>query len=82
MPRFDGTGPSGFGPGTGRGLGSCGGGMAYGRKGIGRRLGQRRFWENIPKQEEKETLSEEADILKQELKAIQSRLDELKGQKK
>jgi len=25
MPRFDGTGPEGLGPGTGRGYGKCGG---------------------------------------------------------
>ena len=31
MPGFDGTGPRGFGPVTGRGLGPCGRGMAYGR---------------------------------------------------
>ena len=31
MPGFDQTGPAGFGPGTGRGMGPCGGGMAYQR---------------------------------------------------
>ena len=39
MPAFNGTGPQGAGPMTGRGLGSCGGGQAYGR-GIGRGLGR------------------------------------------
>ena len=32
MPRLDGTGPSGAGPGTGRGLGRC---VTYAGKGIG-----------------------------------------------
>lgn len=31
MPGFDGTGPLGWGPMTGRGLGPCGRGMARGR---------------------------------------------------
>ena len=39
MPGFNGTGPQGQGSMTGRGLGSCGGGMAYGR-GTGRGLGR------------------------------------------
>ncbi|MGC8880974.1 MAG: DUF5320 domain-containing protein, partial [Minisyncoccia bacterium] len=30
MPRFDGTGPMGLGPRTGRGLGPCGRGYGYG----------------------------------------------------
>lgn len=56
MPKFNGTGPAGYGPGTGRGLGPCacppspgrlkafgrrGGGMAYGRRGGGRGLGMK-----------------------------------------
>jgi len=45
MPRFNGTGPSGYGPGSGQGLGPCGGGAAYGRRGDGRGqgFGWRRF---------------------------------------
>lgn len=76
MPRYDGTGPLGFGSGTGWGRGPCGGGMGYGRRGIGR--GQKLGWgRNYPvftpsKEEEKE-------ILKEELEAIKSRLTELKG---
>jgi hypothetical protein len=30
MPRFDGTGPEGKGPRTGRGMGNCGGGRGRG----------------------------------------------------
>ena len=33
MPRFDGTGPGGFGAGTGWGLGPCGAGMGWSRGG-------------------------------------------------
>ena len=40
MPGFDRTGPSGQGPRTGRGLGPCGGGQAFGRgRGAGRGMG-------------------------------------------
>jgi hypothetical protein len=34
MPGFDGTGPGGYGPGTGWGMGPCGRGMAF-RRGFG-----------------------------------------------
>ncbi|HOT94376.1 MAG TPA: DUF5320 domain-containing protein [Methanoregulaceae archaeon] len=42
MPGFDMTGPAGYGPGTGRGMGPCGRGMAMrrgGRGGFGRGAG-------------------------------------------
>jgi len=88
MPRFNGTGPMGYGPGTGWGMGPCGGGQAYGRRGVGRGrgLGWRRFWGYYPaptptKKEGTEMLSEEAGLLEEELKAIKSRLAQLKGQK-
>ena len=86
MPRLDGTGPMGSGPGTGWGLGPCGGGMAYGRQARGRGLGWRRFWGRYPyaapsKKEESDMLSGEAEILEEELKAIKARLSQLKGQK-
>jgi len=77
MPRFNKTGPLGYGPASGRGLGPCGGGRGQG-------LGWRRFWGYYPtptpsKKEEKEMLSEEVGVLEQELKAIKDRLAELKG---
>jgi len=78
----------GYGPGTGWGMGPCGGGQAYGRRGAGRgrRLGWRRFWGYYPastptKKEEIEVLLEESIALEQELKAIKTRLAELKEQK-
>lgn len=76
MPRFDGTGPQGFGPRSGRGMGPCGAGMGYGRgdaRGFGRRF--------YTKKEESGILNEEVEDLEQELKAIKERLSELKDQK-
>ena len=67
MPRFDGTGPMGRGPLTGRGMGPCGGGMRCG-------LGYRRTY---TKAEEKEILQEDSKALEEELKAIKARLAEL-----
>ena len=88
MPRYNGTGPLGYGPKTGWGLGPCGAGMSYGRRGVGRGrgFGWRRFSgyypaPALPKKEEAGILSEEAAILEEELKAIKARLAELKGQK-
>ena len=79
MPRFDGTGPMGFGPSTGWGMGPCGAGMGYGRgRGFGRGFGLRRF---LTKNEESEMLKDEVKDLEGELKAIQERLAELKDQK-
>ncbi|MDD5433139.1 MAG: DUF5320 domain-containing protein [Candidatus Pacebacteria bacterium] len=78
MPRFDGTGPMGYGPGTGWGLGPCGGGMAYGRRGFGRFW---RFGPQVTKKEEQEMLEQEVGILESELKSIKERLAEIKDQK-
>ena len=75
MPRFDGTGPMGFGPGTGWGIGPCGMGW---RRGFGCGFGWRRFYS---KKEESEILKEEAEGLEEELKAIKERLAEIGGQK-
>lgn len=40
MPKFDGTGPMGKGPKTGRGLGPCAGGKTSGGRGMGRGRGR------------------------------------------
>ena len=40
MPRFNGTGPMGQGPGTGWGLGPCGSGMRRGGSGRGGQVGE------------------------------------------
>lgn len=86
MPAFDKTGPLGQGPLTGRGLGPCGAGKAYGPRGSRPRLGLfrgGRFW-GIPYQEvdtktEKEMLKEETEALEDELKAVKERLEEIKN---
>ena len=57
MPRFNGTGPMGQGPRTGRCMGPCGGGMSNGFwNGMDRRFGIGRKW----------TKTEEIAILKEE----------------
>lgn len=95
MPRFNGTGPLGLGPGTGWGMGPCGAEMAWRRPvrrnlgaggGFGREFGWRRVWgypyqPQITKKEEKEILEEELRDLEEEMKEIKARLTELKGQK-
>ncbi len=70
MPKFDGRGPLGFGPMTGRGLGPC-------RNEIGcdRRYGRRFF----TKKEEGEAIKEEITELEKELKPLKERLSEIKG---
>ncbi|MBU1000379.1 DUF5320 domain-containing protein [Patescibacteria group bacterium] len=86
MPAFDGTGPRGQGPMTGRGLGSCGGGrgmrMGFGRcRGYGRGLGGYFGW-GAPQTQTKEekiqdiktyrkSLQEEVEDLEKELTALQ-----------
>jgi len=78
MPRFDGTGPMGQGPGTGWAMGPCG--CEY-RKGFGRGYGRIFGWRSFyTRKEESEVLKEEQKILEEDLKAIKERLDELKGQ--
>jgi len=78
MPKFDGTGPLGYGPMTGRGMGPCrfgtGGGFGWG---YGRGF-ERRFF---TRKEEKEELEEEMKDLEKELEAVKERLQELEGQK-
>ncbi len=80
MPRFNGTGPMGQGPGTGWGLGPCGGGMRRGWSGRGGYgYGFRRF---ISPKNEMAALEEEAKILEEELAAIREEITALKDQQK
>jgi hypothetical protein len=62
MPRFDGTGPMGFGPRTGRGFGLCG----YG----GRRYSSPRN-ELSALAEEIKMLEEEIAVLREEKEALE-----------
>lgn len=67
----------GYGPRSGRGLGTCPAGFGWGT-GFGRRFAG---MPRITKKEESEMLSEEAELLEEELKEIKDRLAELKGRK-
>jgi hypothetical protein len=85
MPLFDGTGPQGFGPQTGRGTGPCGDGYGYGRRGFG--FGRRgygrgrgfRFWSAAPSKEDikkdldqyQKDLEEELEVIKTEKKKLE-----------
>ena len=79
MPRFDGTGPMGMGPGTGRGMGPCGAGRGFGfgtgyygcPAGYGRRLSRK---------SEKEILEDELEAIEEEKEEIRARLEELKAE--
>ncbi|HPN67624.1 MAG TPA: DUF5320 domain-containing protein [bacterium] len=73
MPNYDGTGPNGNGPMTGRGMGNCGtrGGR---RSGCGMGCGCRGMRRMMPYQPTKD---EYIKMLKEEMKDIQAELDEL-----
>ncbi|MFA6315349.1 MAG: DUF5320 domain-containing protein [Candidatus Paceibacterota bacterium] len=79
MPKLDGTGPTGAGPMTGRGLGSCRGGMGIGWRGQGLGLGFGRSLRS-PKNQ-LQILEEEKQVLTNELEAINSEIESLKDQK-
>lgn len=69
MPKFDGTGPRGEGPMTGRGFGQCGGGFG---RGNGRGFGFRRFFS---KKELSQDLESYRDELKAELNAVEEEIE-------
>lgn len=83
MPGYDGTGPQGTGP-VGRGLGPCGQGGAYPRRGF---FGFRRGWRGPGRGfgwssqyspgDERTDLDAEKSWLTQQLDAINQRLNEL-----
>ena len=78
MPGQDGTGPSGLGPLTGRGLGPCGCGMRRGfGRGYGRGFGFRRQV-TLTKEEEKKILEAELKEIDLEKQEIEKRLKEIK----
>lgn len=88
MPGRDRSGPLGYGPGTGWGMGGCMPGRGvFCRGGFGRgwrhwfyATGLPRWmrWGTPPSREQEvEMLQNEADLLKEQLDAINKRLDEL-----
>ena len=89
MPRMDMTGPMGAGPMTGRGLGPCGGGQAFGcgrgrGAGMGRAMGNgqnvgqgygRGMAVNVNQNiEPRQTLQQRRDFLKTQLDALDKEL--------
>ncbi|NLI29036.1 MAG: DUF5320 domain-containing protein [Nitrospiraceae bacterium] len=83
MPGFNQTGPQGFGPGTGRGLGPCGAGMrrqGFSGRGMGRRFLGARFQPGLratDPSDERAWLTEEATALERALTDVRKRLDAL-----
>jgi len=78
MPRINGTGPLGYGPGTGWGMGPCGLGTRWG-SGRGYGFGARRF---ISPENELAALEDEERMLKNELAAIEEEKKAIKSQPK
>ena len=82
MPRFDGTGPIGAGPMTGRGFGPCGGGFGMGwRRNFrpGRGMGRYFNWQ-IPQtnDDKKKALADYRQALEEELEDIKKEEKDLK----
>jgi len=76
MPRFDGTGPNGLGPMTGRRMGRCSGSFEGRGRGLGfgrgfRRGGGRNFLES----EESSGLQEKIEVLKMEKKELEAEIE-------
>jgi hypothetical protein len=75
MPRFDGTGPMGQGPMTGRGMGPCNTSMG---RGFGRGRGMRMFcpaMQPMTKEEEKKMLEAEIRYMEEYIKELKKRLE-------
>ena len=83
MPGNDRTGPQGYGPMTGRGLGPCGMGFRRGAgMGLGRGMGMRSGYAYQPtKEQELADLKAEKDFIEHELEGIKVRLKELETKK-
>jgi len=81
MPAFDGTGPRGQGPMTGKGMGPCGKGNGVGRgagfgcrrfmrRGLGRFLGSAQNWSQSDLENYKKALKEEMEDVDKEIESI------------
>ena len=79
MPKLDGTGPTGQGAGTGRGMGSCCAGSGMGRDCYCGYGGRRRF---ISPKNELSALENEEKMLEEELAAIKEEKTALQDQQK
>ncbi len=72
MPRFDGTGPLGQGPFTGRGWGPCGLGLWWRRRfGVGGGMGRYFKWNwSLSRDDQKKALAEYKKALEEELEDV------------
>ena len=78
MPAFDGTGPQGKGPLTGRGMGTCKGGV--GRQGeMGRGFGRRmvRCCDRVGQNPTKQDLENYKNNLKKEMEEVEKEIGSL-----
>jgi len=75
MPRFDGTGPDGLGPMTGRGMGRCQQAPGYGR-------GCRRPFCRFVNQPEYMTIQERIEVLKTNKERLEAELKALEKEQK
>lgn len=86
MPAFNGTGPQGQGPMTGRGMGRCGKGlgmkMGFGRcRGFGRGLGRYFGWNSpLTKEEKLEDVKTYKKALQEEMEDVEKELVSLQKQ--
>lgn len=80
MPGFNGTGPMGMGPRTGRGFGPCGLGLGWRRR-FGPDRGMRRYfgwtWPQTP-EDQKQALADYKKALQEELDDVNKEMEELK----
>lgn len=79
MPGFDGTGPMGQGPRTGRGFGPCGFGLGWRKRfGAGRGMGRYFGWQWPQSQEDqKQALIDYRKALEEELEDVKKEEVEL-----
>lgn len=82
MPNFDGTGPAGAGPMTGRGFGPCGFGLGWRRRfGAGRGMGRYFGWKwPQTSEDQKKAISEYKKALEEELEDVKKEEEELEKQ--
>ena len=89
MPQFDGTGPSGIGPKSGKGMGPCGRGFGVPRQGFGfrrdsgwgRGMGFGRRCAAWDYKDQTENLTDYKKALEEELDQINKDLEGLKSDK-
>jgi hypothetical protein len=76
MPAFDGTGPQGKGPLSGRGMGRCKGGVGR-QRGMGRGMGRRmvRCCDRVGTEPTKQDFEDYRSNLKKELEEVEKEIE-------